>query len=452
VYVPIAVGREGLADKGPMSVTKNTKLWRGVWRAVGRGYRTTALVVFNLIVLAVAVELAVQLGWDLSRRLDRGGRVTTSAGGPGGGPVTTEAQLIKKYHLEAYIREKRGVGGITVHNFWPYIMWKRRPHAGRAINIDRTGMRRTWYNPADTQAKRIFCIGGSTTWGDWVADQDTYPSQLAKLIRDRGFGPYRVYNLGQAGYSSTQSLIRLMLELRRGNIPDVVLFLSGINDSLIGTAWPKVPGSIFQVNQIRTKLTRGDTWRTIGQIFFKKLETVRLLRHWGLIRSDPFTKKPPLNPEMTVLLRPGQERLDLTGLVRWTADMYRQNVRQAAALAREYKFEIFFFWQPCLYLRNKPLAPWEKKLVAYHLSRPSLALAFRGVPLVYADIRRRPPANRHFYDLSPMFREHHGLLFADPMHLLAEGNQLLAARIFRTIKPFLKRSVKLAGDRQRSAR
>ncbi len=431
-----------------MSVTKDTKLWGRVWRAVGRGYKVTALVVFNLIVLAVAVELFVQLGWDVSRRLERGDRVSTSARAP----VLSEAMLIKKYHLEAYFREKRGVGGITVHNFWPYIMWKRRPHVGLAINIDRTGMRRTWFNSDDSRAKKIFCIGGSTTWGDWVTDRDTYPSQLAKLIRDQGFGPYRVYNLGQAGYSSTQSLIRLMLELRRGNIPDMVIFLSGINDAVIGTAWPKIPGSIFQVNQIRAKLTRGDTWRTIGQILFKKLETIRLLRHWGLIQGDPFAKKRPIDPEMTVLLGPGQKRMDLAGLVRWTAEMYRHNVRMAAALAREYHFKVFFFWQPCLYLRNKPLAPWEKKVTAYHLARPSLALAFERVPLVYAAIRRHPPSDPHFHDLSGMFRDHRGLLFADPMHLVAEGNHLLALRIFQTIKPFLKRAVKMAGDRQGPSR
>jgi lysophospholipase L1-like esterase len=414
---------------------------------VARGYRTTALVVFNLIVLAVAVELLVQVGWDVSRWLDDGDRVSTSTGVTVTGPVTSQAQLIKKYRLREYMNEKRGVGGITVHNFWPYIMWKRRPYSGRMINIDRNGMRRTQYNSNDSRAKKIFCIGGSTTWGDWVADKDTYPSQLARLIRDNGYGPYRVYNLGQAGYSSTQSLIRLILELRRGNVPDLVIFLSGVNDSVIGTAWPKIPGSIFQVNQIRAKLTRGETWRTIGRIFFKKLETFKLLRHWGLIRGDPFAKKSPPDPELTVLMEPGQKRLDLSELVRWTAEMYRHNVRQVAALAREYKFQVYFFWQPCLYLKNKPLAPWEKKVIAYHQARPNLVLAFQRVPLVYAAIRRRPPSHSHFYDISGMFRHHRGLLFADPMHLLAEGNRLLAARIFLKIKPSLKQAVKMAGDR-----
>lgn len=419
-----------------------------IFRTAGRWYRTTAVVVLNLIVLAVAIELLVQLGWDVSRWLSRPGRtpVTSSSAPASTGVVTTQAQLIRKYGLEDYMREKRGVGGITIHNFWPYIMWKRRSFAGKAIAIDRMGMRRTFFNPRDARAMKIFCVGGSTTWGDWVVDRDTYPSQLARVIGQSGFGPYRIYNLGQAGYSSTQSLIRLMLELRRGNVPDIVIFLSGINDAVIGTAWPKVPGSIFQVNQIRAKMTLTWSWRTIGQALFHNLDTIKLLRRWGLIQSDPFVKS-TRNPELSILLRPGQRELSLPELVRWTVEMYRHNVRQAAALARAYGFKVFFIWQPCLYLKNKPLAPWEKKIIAYNEARPHLAVAFRHVPLVYAAMRQNPPRRAGFHDLSRMFRQHRGLIFADPMHLLAPGNRMLAHEIFRIIRPALKRQVQLAGER-----
>ncbi len=422
-------------------------------RTAGRWYRTAAVIVLNLIILAVAIELLVQVGWDISRWLSRPSpKVSGSSSAPAStGTVTTLSQLVKKYGLEAYLREKRGVGGITVHNFWPYIMWKRRSFSGRAINIDRTGMRRTRYSSTDARAPKIFCVGGSTTWGDWVTDRDTYPSQLARLIGQHGYGPYRVYNLGQAGYSSTQSLIRLMLELRRGNVPDIVVFLSGINDSVIGTAWPKVPGSIFQVNQIRTKMTRTWGWRIIGQALFHNLDTIKLLRHWGLIQRDPFAKL-SIDPELNVLLRPGQRELSVPELVRLTAEMYRHNVRLAAALARAYKFQIFFIWQPCLYLKNKPLAPWEKKIVAYNEARPNLAIAFKRVPLVYAAIRKDPPRQDHFYDFSGMFRHHPGLIFADPMHLLAPGNRMLARRIFEKIEPYLKRRSQLAGRGRGPAR
>jgi len=422
-------------------------------KTAGRWYRTAAVIVLNLIVLAVAIELLVQLGWDISRWLSRPGpRPVGSSPAPAStGAVTTLAQLVRRYHLEDYMREKRGVGGITVHNFWPYIMWKRRSFSGRAIAIDRRGMRRTLYNPTDARAPKIFCVGGSTTWGDWVADKDTYPSQLARVIPQHGYGPYRVYNLGQAGYSSTQSLIRLMLELRRGNVPDIVIFLSGINDAVIGTAWPKIPGSIFEVNKIRAKMTLTWSWRTIGQAMFHNLDTVKLLRRWGLIRSDPFVKF-TTNPELSVLLRPGQRELSLPELVRLTVEMYRQNARQAAALARAYNFRIFFIWQPCLYLKNKPLAPWEKKVVAYNEARPNLAIAFKHVPLVYAAIRKDPPRQEHFHDFSGMFRHHSGLIFADPMHLLAPGNRLLARKIFEKLEPYLKRRSQLAGQGRGPAR
>lgn len=65
-------------------------------------------------------------------------------------------------------------------------------------------------------------MGGSTTWGEGVPDADTMPSQLQKIL-----GPgYDVYNFGDIAYTSVQELAYLQERLTRGDIPDVVVFMT----------------------------------------------------------------------------------------------------------------------------------------------------------------------------------------------------------------------------------
>ena len=305
---------------------------KGAVRIFTKGYRGLAMIVFNVIVAAVLIELGVQAGWDVYRWMTRPSAAPVQKmpaspvrpnkpapvikKKPAAKPVPRNMnQIIRQYKLERYVKEKRRVGGITVHNFWPYILWKRRPHQGRAINIGPHGERLTLNNSTDPGAVKVFCMGGSTTWGDFVTDADTYPSHLARMLGR--IGKYRVYNFGQAGYNSTQSLIRLMLELRRGNRPRVVIFLSGLNDGLIGTCWPAIPGSVFQVAAIRAKMTLTYGWRTVGRVLYDNSDAIRLLRQIGVIGANPFIQR-SADPELG-LLTGGQRTLAKPELVKYPA-------------------------------------------------------------------------------------------------------------------------------------
>jgi lysophospholipase L1-like esterase len=84
---------------------------------------------------------------------------------------------------------------------------------------------------------RILCAGGSTTYTPMVGDEETYPAQLERALRERGVGPVEVVNAGVEGWLSYETLINL--ELRALELePDVVVVYHGVNDLLARLVWP----------------------------------------------------------------------------------------------------------------------------------------------------------------------------------------------------------------------
>src|SRR5690606_7497622 len=75
----------------------------------------------------------------------------------------------------------------------------------------------------------IYCIGGSTTFGFFIPDDQTYPSHLSKLLRDEGYDNFEVKNLGVTSYNPFQETDLFEELLFIGNRPSLVIFLDGYN-------------------------------------------------------------------------------------------------------------------------------------------------------------------------------------------------------------------------------
>ena len=74
--------------------------------------------------------------------------------------------------------------------------------------------------------KKIFCFGGSTTFGWYVSYEDSYPHQLEILNSEK----IAFFNVGICGSDISQNLYLLLDLIRIGLIPDEVIFLDGINE------------------------------------------------------------------------------------------------------------------------------------------------------------------------------------------------------------------------------
>ena len=122
----------------------------------------------------------------------------------------------------------------------------------------------------ETNALRIMCIGGSTTWSTGVLDSEPcYPQALEMYLISKGYN-VEVINSGVPYHTSLDALMRLITKWVFYN-PDLLLIHTGIND--IGpltspkkykndyTHWRKVG---FRSNNIFKKL-----WDDFPSSFFR---------------------------------------------------------------------------------------------------------------------------------------------------------------------------------------
>jgi len=77
--------------------------------------------------------------------------------------------------------------------------------------------------------KRVVVIGDSQAWGYGVADDQTIPVQLARLLNADAGARYEVVNLGVGGYGTDQAFLKYLVQGRR-YAPDVVVLTVFKND------------------------------------------------------------------------------------------------------------------------------------------------------------------------------------------------------------------------------
>lgn len=83
----------------------------------------------------------------------------------------------------------------------------------------------------DDGSRRILAIGDSCTWGWRVADDESYPAALQRLLDGRhGRGAFQVINAGVPGYTSYRGLLYLR-ERGLALAPAIVIAGYGFNDA-----------------------------------------------------------------------------------------------------------------------------------------------------------------------------------------------------------------------------
>jgi hypothetical protein len=115
----------------------------------------------------------------------------------------------------------------------PWTGFREAPRGGRFVNVHPQGFRRSAPDGPDLahSGTRVFCLGGSTTFGYGVDDVSTLPARLEARLRER-FPELdvRVFNFGRGLYYSAQEVALLVELLREGHVPDVVVMIDGLNE------------------------------------------------------------------------------------------------------------------------------------------------------------------------------------------------------------------------------
>jgi hypothetical protein len=114
-----------------------------------------------------------------------------------------------------------------------FTQFKERAYSGDYVNVDENGFRITknqgpW--PPDPDKFNVFLFGGSTTFGYGVPDDQTIASYLQEVLSNKLERDVRVYNFGRGHYYSTQELVLLKRLSVAGFIPDMAIFVDGLNE------------------------------------------------------------------------------------------------------------------------------------------------------------------------------------------------------------------------------
>lgn len=305
----------------------------------------------------------------------------------------------------------------------PYVYWRQRPYQGKYINIAENGLRFTpehvTAHQSGTRPLRIFMFGGSTLWGTGARDSMTIPAILAKELRDKGMTA-EITNFGQSGYVSTQEFFGLLLELQKQNIPDLVVFYDGVNDTF--SAFQQGVAGVPQneINRatefaLTARSNRARLWFQAFRDTLYDLSIVRFLE--GLLsRLGIIHQRGTLSTSALVSSR------DHDALAQEVIARYKSNVRMANALASQYGFKVLFYWQPTIF-QKKHLTEYEDSSHQHVRSIESFFL--RTYALAQQSIGKHDRYTR-VRDLSLLFSNIREPLYVDWCHLAELGNALIA--------------------------
>jgi len=291
-----------------------------------------------------------------------------------------------------------------------YVYWRRKEFSGNYINIDSNGIRKTHnITPLSEARSNIFMFGGSTLWGIGARDEYTIPSLVSKSLIKRGYNNFHIINFGEPVYVSTQGLIQLMLELRKGNIPDVVIFYDGVND-VFASFQNKYAGSPQNEDNRRKEFALNG----INLFEYLKYNSKMLSE---LVRITKNALEDKFHKDLSFYGDTLSEK---------TISYYFYNMGLVEKIAKEHQFSFYAFWQPTIFSKEK-LSFHEINIKQPYKSRRHF------YEMVYSKITSLTKKPSYFSDLQSIFADRAETIFIDFCHIGELGNQIIAEAMVQTL-------------------
>ncbi len=286
----------------------------------------------------------------------------------------------------------------------PWTGFRERPFRGRFVNIDPAGFRVSkdqapW--PPQAGQTNVFVFGGSTTFGWYLPDDQTIPSYLQECGSPQGLA---VYNFARPAYFSSQELALFQQLLRSGYVPQVAVFIDGLNDFILSDGVPKFTTGLRQFMDGKAESNP-----------LLNLPMVRAMR-WLQYRMG---KAPAV--EAAAAPPNYQDPAVLNAVVeRWLA-----NKKMIESLAAAYGVRAIFVWQPI---------PLYKYDLRYHYFLHSdkefggFARAEYGYPRM-ADLQAHGKLGNDVLWLADMQANKRENLYVDSVHYTAAFSEEIAGKI-----------------------
>lgn len=301
----------------------------------------------------------------------------------------------RRWHLDDY----RG--------FWPY------PQQGRYVNTDSLGYRITPQPDSEGTIREVRFFGGSAMWGTAARDSFTVPALVAQRLREEGITGVVVENRAQPGFTITQSLATLSLDLAKKDVPAVAVFLDGYNEIMTARGHGE-PGHTYTEDHAQGLLERGQRsgWRAL----------LGLSEHSALIGR--------IQEALGSDQEESRERADPDEICGPVAGYYRGVADVITGLGEQFDFDVIFFQQAVHASSDKRLTEWESQLPPI----PAVRQCSGSLDSVMSD-----RAGESYFSLTHMFDADTETVFVDSeSHVTEEANRRVADAIAERIIPLLR--------------
>ena len=372
--------------------------------------------------------------------------------------------------LQAFSVENTTQGIHSGHIYEDFTHFRIKPWKGKFFNFADAGYREVrnqgpW--PPSPQFFNVFFFGGSTTVGvgpDWATISSYVQEHFEGYLMEGK--PVRVYNFGRGSYFSTQERILFQQLLLNKHVPNLVVFVDGLNDFFHVDGRPSGSGAFEQAfNQYSRPLdpfhdTKPDTEpadplhdritqsildgsfvdRSLGRLkqsvnrlqqsidrlkrsIAYRAQLLPLGRAAAIIGDRLF---PSTNVDLPIYKPEVMSRDQLEQVI----SRYLENKRQIEAVSKAYGIRSLFVWQP---------APGYKYDLTYHISlNPMYGLggherSSQGYPLM-AERRQALEQGENFLWLADMQENRKEPLYTDAVHYTADFLSAIAKQIVDFLK------------------
>jgi hypothetical protein len=397
-------------------------LSRGVYRAV-------AMLTLNALIVFVCLELAA-MGLSKIKTLSVISKpteqLTKQLVGEG-----TPRETVSYYASQDWAKRNWYEFRLSrKQQFYSYVGWRRAPFKGQTIEVDQNGVRLTPGADCSAKSFKVFTFGASEMWGTGSPNWGTIPAHLQKGLEKLRRGPVCVTNFAESAHVSMQNVIMLLMQLRSGNVPDVVLFYT-IGDDIYSAYQSGRPGVIENLSQIASRFEGRQEAPT-----FSFVDRLRRTYSYSLIDqlmgkltiANPQQKEEPTAGKLVTYESMG---VDVAMLSDSVARDYFGSYKIVSALAQEYGFKYFFFLPPTIALGNKPLTPEEQKMKHEEESKTAI---HKLSAAVYRAIEREASKYPNFYSLVHLLDRYDSLMWIDGWHVTPIGNQVIAEGMLTVIQ------------------
>jgi lysophospholipase L1-like esterase len=232
---------------------------------------------------------------------------------------------------------------------------------------------------------RIFCLGGSSTWGFHLNEGQTWPDRLRDQLGASFPNRVEVINAGVPGYTTFQSLINFQTSILDHD-PDIVIVYHVWNDLKY---WPELsPDRNFSDTFLAKDLHEPGTWTRLFHSFHSLVLARAAMRKLNGSSGEP-------SPQV----RPARRNLS------YGRDIYRRNLLNLLATAKANGVRVMLANELTLIRPDTTSA--EDRSIMWFLPKPAmiraldeadqvlreLAAGSSDSDVTFVDVRRQVPAN-----------------------------------------------------------